>query len=277
MRRLLALTFALLVCSVGVCAVELRVMTFNVRYPNPKDGAHVWSNRRDVLLAAIRARTPDLIGTQELYFEQGEYIVQQLPEYRWFGISRRGNHTDEHMGVFYKAARMEVLESGNFWLSETPDKPGSMSWNITLPRMVTWGRFRLRPAGPEFYFLNTHLPHRPEDAEARVNCAKVILEFISKLPREVPLILTGDFNDPAGGRVYQLLTEQLRDAWAISEGVSGPEGTFHGFSGQPGPARIDWILLRGNWRVLEVETMTFRRGKLYPSDHFPVVATIELR
>jgi len=134
---------ALFTLSLAACAAELRVMTFNVRYPNPGDGANVWPARRDLLVEVIRSRRPDLVGTQELYYEQGQYIVEKLPEYAWFGLSRRGNHEDEHMGVFYRKNRLRVIDSGDFWLSATPEKPGSISWNMSLPRMVTWAQFEI--------------------------------------------------------------------------------------------------------------------------------------
>lgn len=258
-------------------ATDLRVMTFNVRYPNPEDGENRWENRKELLVKAIQARQPDLIGTQELYFEQAQYIIQMLPQYRWFGISRRGDHTDEHMGVFFLPDRLELLGSGNFWLSETPDRPGSMSWGINLLRMVTWGKFLLKPSGTVFYFLNTHLPHRPFDDRARLQCTRVILEFIQKLPVDVPVVLVGDFNEPAGGSVHALLSRHFRDTWIVADGVSGPADTFHGFAGKPQPGRIDWILFRAPWHVQETETMTFRKDNRYPSDHFPVVATFQLK
>ena len=129
----------------------LRVMSFNIRLPSPNDGPNVWENRRDILVETIRRKTPDLIGTQELFYTQGQYIVDRLPEYTWFGMSRRGNHEDEHMRVFYKKGKLRLLESGNFWLSESPEKPGSMSWNVSLPRMVTWALFELPSSGRRFY------------------------------------------------------------------------------------------------------------------------------
>jgi endonuclease/exonuclease/phosphatase family metal-dependent hydrolase len=91
-------------------------MSFNVRYPARTDGPNRWEFRRDFLVETIREKSPDVIGTQELYYEQGQYIVEKLREYAWFGISRRGSHEDEHMGVFYKKDRLRVLDSGNFWL-----------------------------------------------------------------------------------------------------------------------------------------------------------------
>lgn len=273
-RGLLALLAAGLLgapCS----AAELRVMTYNIRLPSKSDGANYWENRKPVAVAMLRRYDPDLFGTQELFYEQGRFLAAQLPEYKWFGRSRRGNHEDEHMGVFYKPAKLELLEEGDFWLSETPQEPGSMSWDVSLPRMVTWGLFRLKETGAEFYFLNTHFPHRRQDAAARVKCAEVIANFLDTLPEDTPVVLTGDFNDPAGGAVYALLTKKLKDAWRAAAERTGPEGTFHGFTGKPREARIDWILFRAPWRALRAETVTFHEGELYPSDHFPVLAVFE--
>jgi endonuclease/exonuclease/phosphatase family metal-dependent hydrolase len=255
----------------------LRVMSFNVRYPAKTDGPNVWENRRDLLVETIRLKDPDLIGAQELYYEQGQYIAAQLPQYVWFGVSRRGNREDEHMGVFYKPEKFRLSDSGNFWLSETPEQPGSMSWNVNLPRMVTWGLFEQRAGGRRFYFFNTHFPHRREDAEARLKCAALLAERLEKLPKDIPLILTGDFNSPAGGEVYQVFARLLEDSWKAAARRQGPEGTISGFKGLTAGARIDWILYRGGLKALEAETVTHNREGRYPSDHYPVVAVLEWR
>jgi endonuclease/exonuclease/phosphatase family metal-dependent hydrolase len=259
----------------GLSAESLNVMSFNVRYPAKSDGPNVWELRRDLLVATIKAKSPDIFGTQELFYEQGQYIVEKAPEYAWFGVSRRGDKTDEHMGVFYKPDVLRLLQSGNFWLSPTPDTPGSMAWNVTLPRMVTWGLFEMKGSGKKFYFYNTHFPHRREDAEARVECAKVIQQRIARLPKDTPLVLTGDFNTDVDSAPYQVIADGLTDAWAAVATKSGPRGTFHGFKGKPGRARIDWILFRGFARAVQVETITENEGGLYPSDHFPVFAVLE--
>ena len=149
-----------LVAAVLAQAEPLRVMTFNVRYPNPDDGGNVWEIRKDILVDAIREYEPDVFGTQELFDVQGRYVADQLPEYERLGISRRGNREDEHMGVFYRRTKLFVVESGNFWLSETPSEPGSMSWDVSLPRMVTWARFR-DAVGEEFYF-SPPCSHKPD-------------------------------------------------------------------------------------------------------------------
>ena len=267
----------LLALAAGASGETLRLMTFNVRYPASGDAANRWEARRDLFVETIRSRDPDLLGTQELFQLQGAYIAEKLPEYQWFGISRRGNHEDEHMGVFYKPSRLRLVESGNFWLSETPETPASMSWNVDLPRMVTWGLFEIKATGRKFYFYNTHFPHRGQDAAARLNCARLIRERIGKLPKDVPFILSGDFNSAAGSDAFQLLTEELKDAWTSTPHRFGPEGTMSQFRGATGTARIDWILYRGFAQASQVETMTTNENGRYPSDHYPVFALLEFQ
>lgn len=256
-------------------AETLRVMSFNVRYPAKGDGPNRWELRQDTFLRTIRLKNPDLIGTQELFYIQGEHIVQNLPEYEWFGNSRRGTREDEHMGVFYKRSKLRVIEAGNFWLSETPEAAGSQAWGASLPRMVTWALFEVRESGKRFYYYNTHFHHTQQGNVIRVNSAKLIAERSAKLPKDLPFILTGDFNAGADLAPYKILTENLKDAWTTAGRRVGPEGTFNGFEGRSTGPRIDWILYRGPFTVLEAETVTYNEDGRYPSDHFPVFAVFE--
>lgn len=263
--------------SASSAAETLRVMTFNVRYPAADDGENVWDKRRDLVVETIRRHAPDVVGTQELFALQGDYITRRLPEYAWFGIGRTGTRDDEHMGLFYRKDRLRLRESGNFWLSETPQTPGSMSWNVSLPRMVTWGLFESVRSGRPFYVYNTHFAHRPEDEQARTRSAEVIAGRIRALPADVPLVITGDFNTTPGSAAHRLLTATFGDAWEAGARRSGPESTFHGFTGKPdADRRIDWILFRGFGGPASVKTVTNHRDGTYPSDHFPVVAELEL-
>ncbi|MGH8126257.1 MAG: endonuclease/exonuclease/phosphatase family protein, partial [Rhodanobacteraceae bacterium] len=225
-------------------ADTLRVMTFNVRYPAPNDGPERWELRRDLFVATIRRQHPDVFGTQELYKEQGDYVVAKLPGYKWFGMGRRGGDGDEHMGVFYRTDELRVLKSGNFWLSDTPAVPGSDTWGTPLPRMVTWARFQRKSDGRTFILFDTHLPYREQDNVARERGAALILKRIAKLPADEPFVLIGDFNTTPDSKVHAMLTRHLHDAWLVAPHRSGPDKTFHNFTGKP-TERIDWILVRG--------------------------------
>jgi endonuclease/exonuclease/phosphatase family metal-dependent hydrolase len=269
--RFAALLLALLAPVVAQAQDKLVVMSFNVRLPAPGDGANLWDKRRDLFVETIGAAAPDVIGTQELWQIQGDYVVAKLPRYRWFGIDRRGGHADEHMGVFYRRDRLKLIAHGDFWLSDTPEVPGSISWGNLYPRMVTWGLFETR-AGKRFYLLNTHFPYREQDDAARAKCAALLRTRIAALPAGVPVVLTGDFNIGPDSPPHALLTSDLADARIAVTAPEGPEATFHNFTGIP-DRRIDWILTRG-FRASAFRTIDAHRGPLYPSDHFPVVATL---
>jgi endonuclease/exonuclease/phosphatase family metal-dependent hydrolase len=261
----------LLLIGISLAGQDLRVATYNVRYPAPGDGANLWEKRKDLFTRSVEKMDLDVFGTQELFALQADYITAKLPRYGWFGLSRRGNHEDEHMGVFYRKDKLKLIDSGNFWLSPTPEVAGSSAWGMSLPRMATWGLFEIMATGRRLYFVNTHFPHRREDEQARLECAKVLAAFLEKRPRGIPAILTGDFNTDASGPAYELLRRTMRDA---KPGKAG--GTFHGFTGKPGAARIDWILYSGlRFRRGEIER--FNEDGVYPSDHFPVVAAFSAR
>jgi endonuclease/exonuclease/phosphatase family metal-dependent hydrolase len=208
--ELMRLLLFLLALTLG--AQDLRVLTYNVRYPAKGDGPDLWDLRKALLIRSIAEIKPDLIGTQELFELQGNYIVEKLPEFAWFGLSRRGNHEDEHMGVFSRKDKLKLLKSDNFWLSPTPEVVMSSAWGMSLPRMVTWGLFEVAGSKKKVYLVNTHFPHRREDDAARLECAKVLAAFLAKLPKNVPVVLTGDLNTDASGSAFELLTKDLKDA-----------------------------------------------------------------
>jgi endonuclease/exonuclease/phosphatase family metal-dependent hydrolase len=252
----------------------LRVMTLNVRQPDKDDGPNAWEFRRDLLLGTILAADPDLIGTQELFQIQADYFLAHAPAYSWFGSGRFGDTRDKHVGIFYRRDALKVVTHGDFWLSETPEVPGSSSWDIIRPRQVTWGCFESL-AGERFYHFNTHFPYRSVEQEARRRTACLLRQRIEQLDPLTPVLLTADFNSPAGGEIHQMLTESFQDAWIEAEQLTGPESTLNGFGRFTGGPRIDWILFRSPWRVLEVETIERNCNGVYPSDHFPVLATFD--
>ncbi len=251
----------------------LKVMSFNVRTPADTEPGKRWADRRDAMVHMIAEQRPAVMGTQELVQEQASYLAAHLPDYRWFGEGRRGGSSDEHMGVFYDTKAVALKQSGNFWLSDTPNVPGSISWNHLYPRMVTWGLFRRLDGGQPFYLLNTHLPYRSEDESARVRGAQAILAFIATLPADVPVVLTGDFNSEPGSPAYRTFTTVLQDTRAQAADPQGPRLTFHDFTGTA-TSELDWILVRG-FKVRAFATLDARVDGVLPSDHFPLVTVLD--
>jgi endonuclease/exonuclease/phosphatase family metal-dependent hydrolase len=259
--------------ATGRQSEALRVMTFNVRLPVAQDGPNDWQHRKALVAASILRERPDVIGTQELKQEQADYLLARLRGYSWFGMDRRGGHSDEHMAIFYRRDRLRLLDLGNFALSDTEDVPGSISWGHPYPRMVTWGLFEMKSDRRRFYLYNTHFPYRAEDELARTKSAQAIRRRLESLPTDVPLVVTGDFNTEPGSPTYALLTEILSDTRLTALKASGPEATFHAFTGKAA-RRIDWILTRG-FRVKRIHTDAGMRNGRYPSDHFPVTVDLE--
>ena len=270
------LTIAVVVVAVPACARDLTVMSLNIRLPADGDGANRWELRRHLTAATIRQAAPDVIGTQELFKRQGDDLVARLPRYRWIGIGRSGTGRaeDEHMGVFYRADRLRVERWGNFWLSDTPAVPGSITWGHPYPRMVTWAIFRERD-GRRFAMFNTHLPYRAEDEAAREKGVALLAARIPGIAGDLPVVLTGDFNTGPDSPTHRRLAQELTDAWTATNRRSGPEATFHGFTGKP-DRRIDWIFERG-FTPVSVTTVDTHRGDVFLSDHYPVVAVLRRR
>jgi len=250
----------------------LKVMSFNVRTPADTDPGKRWEDRRDAMVTLIREQKPEVIGTQELVQKQGEYLVAHLPGYTLFGRDRRGGSGDEHMGVLYDKTRLKVIESGDFWLSDTPDVPGSITWGNLFPRMVTWALFQRQADGQRFYLFNTHLPYRDEDEPRRVLGAKLIVSRLAALPKDIPVVVTGDFNSEPGSDTYTAFTAALGDARKLAGKVDGPRLTFHDFTGKP-TVELDWILVRG-FSVDSFSTLDQKPGGVLPSDHYPVQAEL---
>lgn len=273
--RSLLLALCLVAISFSASSADpqtLRVMSFNVRLPAESDGPDRWELRRDQVVRMLREQSPDVIGTQELFAEQGDYLARQMPEYAWFGRGRESNGGGEHMGVFYRRDRLRVVESGDFWLSDTPEVPGSITWGHLHPRMVTWALFETMADKRRFYLFNTHLPYRGEDENARLRGAQAIARRLRALPDGVPVVLTGDFNTLPDTTAYAEFKGLLQDAWISAAKRTGPEGTFHGFTGQP-QKRIDWILVR-DLKVNRMRVVDSHENGRYPSDHFPLAVEL---
>lgn len=241
----------------------MKILTFNIRYPEPTDGENRWELRRDSVAETIRLAGAHVAGLQEPVLEQLEFLDGALPQYRRFGVSRYGNTEEKFTAILYRPDLVELLDQGAFWFSQTPDVPASSSWRIHKPYAVNWGHFEDHATRRRFHVYNSHFPYKPEQAEARVECARLLADrAVGEL-----VFLTGDFNNPAGGPVYTILTEQFQDAW------TGPEqGTFHGFTGLATSRRLDWILYRGDVQVVSCAAWTDPVFGRHPSDHFPVLA-----
>lgn len=267
----------------GESAPTVRVMSYNVRVGTAPDGVNAWDNRKAFLAATIRAFHPDLLGTQETLGFQRDYLADQLPGYAHLGVGRDdGKEAGEMMALYYRSDRFEELDSGNFWLSPTPDKPGSKGWDAAFPRMVTWVKLRDRlelNAAP-ILFLDTHLDYK--GPVARVESVSLIRQKLALLAAGCVVVLTGDFNSGEDDAPYRSLFDgradpQLRDSYRVAHPRrQAHDGTFTGFAADSrDSARIDWIAVSTQWRVLSAHIDRAERDGRTPSDHFAVTAVLQ--
>lgn len=277
-------SIAILLC--GLCAahtasadaLKLEVMAFNLRYASDQP-PNAWPDRRPVVAEVFNQVQPDIVGTQEGVFRQIKDIDTDLPAYDWVGLGREGGSRGEFCAIFYKHEKFEVVAFDHFWLSATPEIIGSITWDHKHHRMATWAHFRERSTGHEFVVLNTHFDHRSE--LARKNSAALICDRIEQFDAELPLIVVGDFNCLAGdSEPFEILTTNsgLIDTWAMafSRGPIPTLNTFHGYNSHKfEDRRIDWVLARNPSEVRRARIITTQTDGQFPSDHFPVTATIE--
>ncbi len=281
MRSLLPL-FLCLGQLTAPAAEAVRVLTFNLRYINPGDtGDKAWTARREAAAEIIKKDAPDFVGTQEAFRVMLDDVKQRVPGYAEIGAGRDdGKEKGEYSAILYREAAWEVKESGTFWLSDTPEAPGSMSWGNKVTRVCTWGRFRHRRTGREIYFFNTHMDHQSQPSRER-SAALIVQRLAARKPL-APVIVTGDFNAAPDNPAVAVMLKGppvLTDAWAaLHPGAKpGESGTFHNFSGRRDGSRIDYILTSGEFAAAEAAILNEAADGKWPSDHYPVRATLTLK
>lgn len=292
--RILLLAGALSAPAVGVAAQEavpvadslsLEVMTFNIRTSAGRDGDDSWQFRRDLVAETIGRADPDLVGLQEALSDQIEFLEGALPQYRWLGVDRGlngGRGLSEATPIFYRYDTLLPIESGTFWLGDPPSPERREPRDRRRgrgSRIVTWARFHHLQSSREIYVFNTHFTLR--EGQRQLEGAAMINQRIASLPPGTPVILMGDFNAVAGSsETWDLATSGgLRDAWRVAGAHEGPAVTSNGFGPPPEDweGRIDWILVGGPIAVPSIATIVHSVRGRYPSDHYPVLATLEIR
>lgn len=264
---------------------DYRVMSFNLRTATFIDATNHWNHRKDLAVQSIKKFSPDLLGTQECQASQARYLKSHLPGYQFVGAGRNNGKEDGEMcAIFFRSDRFVKLDEGHFWLSETPDRPGSKSWGSAFKRMVTWVRLAPRDGnGRAFYFFNTHMDNSSE--MARVQGAWLLRRKIDQIADGRPVIVTGDFNTDSDTTPYQLLVRGPQD-WRgylidsyrqINPVPASNEGTRHSFHGNTSGDRIDWIISTNNFTTVDARIDRTHYNGQYPSDHFPVTAVLKLR
>ncbi|MDE6348822.1 MAG: endonuclease/exonuclease/phosphatase family protein [Bacteroides sp.] len=288
MKKITLLLFPLLLVSCGqgkqtMPAVQesMNVMSFNIRYDNPGDSLNNWQYRKERAANAIRFYDADIVGTQEVLHNQLQDLQQRLPEYGVIGVGREdGKEKGEYSALWYKKTRFEVIDSGTFWLSETPEVAGSKGWDGACERVASWAKLQDKRSGKEYFALNTHLDH--VGVAARREGISLILDKVKELSNGAPIVVTGDFNSTPESDVIKHITNpadpgHLTDAREVSALVYGPSWSFHDFGSIPYEQRplIDYVFVGNGLKVVKYGVLAEMENNSFLSDHAPVLVTVE--
>ena len=284
-NHLLTITLLMIVGALPATATDsLKVMSFNIRYGAAKDGINKWENRKNLVLDTIKDSNPDLLGLQEVLGFQADFLKKNLTGYAFHGVGREdGKEKGEYVPLMYKTKRFVLERSGHFWFSETPDKPGSKSWDSSLPRMLSWVALRDLKNEEIFIFANAHYDHRGK--VARLESAKLMRKQWESIEGDVPLVITGDFNTTEDGKPYAALVNgpddtsaKLIDSYRVIHPNRQPdEASFGGFKGVREGSRIDWILHSEKFTTRNTTINYGQENGRYPSDHYPIEALLHYR
>ncbi len=269
--------------------VDLLVMSFNVRYAAANDGENNWDKRKNLACDVVRRNGPDLVGLQEALRSQIDDLRAALPEYGEIGVAREDGKTKgEYSAIFYRQDRFTVDDSGTFWLSDTPEVPGSITWGNACTRVCTWARLLPKSPGKPFYMFNTHLDHVSQ--LSREKGVALIMSRLSSRKHPDPVVLTGDFNSGENNAVVRYLKGERRlevvnngmaqnpvplvDTFRLLHKDASDVGTAHSFKGSRAGNKIDYIFVSPGTEVLRAEILHDNQDNRYPSDHFPITAAI---
>jgi endonuclease/exonuclease/phosphatase family metal-dependent hydrolase len=270
----------------------IRIMTFNIRYGTANDGPNHWDHRKDLVVGVFRKHEPDIVGVQEALRFQTDYIREKLPRYQEIGVGREdGLKRGEYVPIFYDASKLYAGQMGTFWLSETPEIPGSTHWGNGIPRICTWARFTIKATNTSFYVYNVHLDHVSQPS--REKGVRLIVERMARRAHPDPIVLTGDMNaHPDNPAIRYLLGPRQASQQPGADDTSGPvfrdtwrqlhpdaeyQATFNAWKGDVQGRPIDYIMVMRDAPSVEILESTILHDNdqgRYPSDHYPVLAAL---
>lgn len=274
------LAISLLTISCAEKPLKLNVMSFNIRLDHAGDSLNSWQYRRDVAAQMIKDNNIDILGTQEVLLNQLNDLKEKLPTYTAIGVGRDdGKEAGEYCPIFYKKDRFTEVKSGNFWLSETPEIAGSKGWDASYVRVATWAILKDKESSNKFLIINSHLDN--DGILARIEGGNLLLEKAKELGQDIPIILTGDFNDIPDSETIKNITntssrKYLQNSKTIAAKVSGTDWTFHDFDRLPESERpyLDYIFVSNRVSVLDFQVLADTINGVFVSDHKAVMASI---
>lgn len=255
------------------------IATYNLRLYNRSDIGNLWEDRMPYVAALIRYHDFDIFGTQEGKPNQLKDLISALPQYHRYGKGRDdGSDKGEHSAIFYKKDKFQLLASGDFWLSETPEKPG-LGWDATCcNRICSWVHLQDKKSKKKFYFFNVHFDHQGQIA--RRESSKLILQKIKEIAKNNPVILTGDFNAGRESEPYKIISNSktLHDSYNDVTNPYQNNTSFNGFKKDfKGTEVIDHVFISNHWKPSKWGILTDTYYGKFPSDHFPVEVVLTLK
>lgn len=277
MKKLITTLLAVVLIFPAICQgagkgpAQLKVMSYNIRNGEAKDGTNSWQYRYFTSAMMITDQAPDIFGVQEAYDYQVKYLEEYTKNYKSVGVGREdGKKKGEFMSIFYNTKKIALLKWGTFWLSETPEKP-SLGWDAACRRTATWALMKDKESGKKFYYVNTHLDH--VGVEARIKGLELIIERIKSInPDGYPMVLTGDFNTEADSDILDGLNKMMKSAREVAFKTDKGD-TFNGWGKSKGV--IDHIYFSGfdSCPVFEVVRKPYQ-DRTFISDHYPIQAVL---
>ncbi len=265
-----------LLLSMGTAyAQTVKVMTYNIRLDATVDGVNQWPHRKEKVFALLTKYDADVVGLQEVMHHQLQDLLNALPQYAHAGVGRDdGKEKGEYSAILFRKDRFELVSTRTTWLSETPEVPGSKSWDAAITRVVTQAVLKDKQTGKIFTHFNTHFDHIGK--EARAQSARIIRNKVSTLPSGTPAVVTGDFNaEPTEAPYPEILKENVLLDTRPAESQTG---TYCTFTVNSEPCKlIDYIFRTKHWSVISYHVIQDHDGKYYPSDHLPVMVVLALK
>lgn len=255
-------------------AFDITVMSYNVYISGT--GKKSPENRSAGVINNLRNVMPDVFGLQEADYDWMQRIIEGMPEYSYVGVGRTDGAEDgEFSPVFYNSEKYNLLDSGTFWYSDTPDEP-SITWVGLYNRICSWAVLEDKATGFEFAVFNSHWDHL--SVVARNNSAKLLLEKIEEYAPDMPVVITGDFNCKAETVAYETLIDGgfIDGRYVAAE--TDDSVTYHGYNSLAIDDKIiDHILFKNEYGYANsYKVITDTYDGIYSSDHFPVVSKITL-
>lgn len=264
---------------------KVKIMTFNIRVGTAQDGENAWDKRKQLVYQILKDKDADFIGMQEALHFQLQEIDDHMAGYARIGVGTVDGKTKGPLNaIYYRKSRFSVKQSDTFWLSKTPEVPGSQTWGNEFPRAVTWGRFLEKDTGYTLYVYNTHFDHVSQNSREK---GAVLLagRIADRQAQKDPYAVTGDFNAAEGNLAIrflkgdaaidgQMTAVPLRDTFRVVKPDAKNVGTAHGFNGGTGGNKIDYIFVPPKQKVNDAWIDHYNVDGRYPSDHFPVLAVV---